>query len=214
MLKIAKLLKMLKLLRVVKIKRILSKFDDYIVTDQMNLLVTFLNLTVKIIIVAHYMGCFFFYKGMQELRENNEGWLVNSDMIDLPFREQFVTSIYWAMVTMAGVGYGDVLPITKDERRYAFINMIISSGIFAYTVNSIGTIVSEYSSTSASYREKMMYVNKLMIEKEMPYELRMKIRRYLDYVFESKKEIKVDENDVHAMLNENLNDKLKMYLKG
>ena len=33
MLKIAKLLKMLKLLRVVKIKRILSKFDDYIVTD-------------------------------------------------------------------------------------------------------------------------------------------------------------------------------------
>ena len=42
----------------------------------------------------------------------------------------------------------------------------------------------------------------------MPYELRMKIRRYLDYVFESKKEIKVDENDVHAMLNENLNDKL------
>ena len=63
------------------------------------------------------------------------------------------------------------------------INMIISSGIFAYTVNSIGTIVSEYSSTSASYREKMMYVNKQMIEKEMPYDLRMKIRRYLDYVF-------------------------------
>jgi hyperpolarization activated cyclic nucleotide-gated potassium channel 2 len=92
--------------------------------------------------------------------------------------------------------------------------MIIGSGIFAYTINSIGTIVSEYSSTSASYREKMMYVNKYMIEKEMPYDLRMKIRRYLDYVFESKKEIKVDDHDVQSMLNENLNDKLQMYLKG
>jgi hypothetical protein len=80
--KIAKLLKMLKLLRMVKIKRILSKFDDYIVTDQMNLLVTFFNLTIKILIVAHYMGCFFFYYGIQEFRENDAGWLIDSNMID------------------------------------------------------------------------------------------------------------------------------------
>jgi hypothetical protein len=151
---------------------------------------------------------------MQELRENNSGWLIKSDLVDSDFRTQFVTSIYWAMVTMAGVGYGDVLPITKYERRYAMMVMIITSGIFAYTVNSIGTIVSEYSSSAASYREKMMYVNKQMIDKQMPYDLRMKIRRYLDYVFESKKEIKIDEQDVTAMLNENLNDKLSMYLKG
>jgi hypothetical protein len=127
---------------------------------------------------------------------------------------KLITSVYWAMVTMAGVGYGEILPITKNERLYAMIYMIISSGIFAYTVNSIGNIVSEYSSTSASYREKMMYVNRYMIEQQMPYDLRMKVRRYLDYVFESKKEIKIDENDVHSMLNENLNDKLQMYLKG
>lgn len=82
----------------------------------MNLLVTFFNLTIKIIIVAHYMGCFFFFYGMKELRENNSGWLINSDMIDLDFKSQFITSIYWAMVTMAGVGYGEILPITKNER--------------------------------------------------------------------------------------------------
>jgi len=57
MLKIAKLIKMLKLLRVVKIKRILIKFEEYIVTDSMDLLVTFLNITVKILIITHYMSC-------------------------------------------------------------------------------------------------------------------------------------------------------------
>lgn len=41
LLKIAKMLKMLKLLRVMKIKKLMGKFDEYIVTDGMNLMVTF-----------------------------------------------------------------------------------------------------------------------------------------------------------------------------
>ena len=52
------------------------KFEEYIVTDSMDLMVTFFNITMKIIIIAHYMGCFFFYFGMDELRTNNKGWLI------------------------------------------------------------------------------------------------------------------------------------------
>jgi len=54
----------------------------------------------------------------------------------------------------------------------------------------------------------MMYVNQFMVTKEMPQELRMKVRRYLDYIFESKKAIKVDESEVFKLLNEGLRDKI------
>ena len=50
LLKISKLLKMLKLLRMVKIKRLMRKFEEYIVTDSIDLLVTFFNIIVKIIV--------------------------------------------------------------------------------------------------------------------------------------------------------------------
>jgi hypothetical protein len=60
---------------------------------------------------------------------------------------------------MAAVGYGEITPITKNERVYAMAAMILSSGIFAYTVNSIGTIVSSYNEITGQYRERMMYVN-------------------------------------------------------
>jgi len=56
----------------------------------------------------------------------------------------------------------------------------------------------------------MMYVNQYMISKQMPPDLRMKVRRYLDYVFESKKEIKVDEVEVFKLLNESLRDKINI----
>ena len=46
LLKVSKLLKMLKLLRVAKLKKIMNKFEEYIVTDSMDLMVTFFNITV------------------------------------------------------------------------------------------------------------------------------------------------------------------------
>jgi hypothetical protein len=135
---------MLKLLRVVKIKRILMKLEEHIVTDSMDLMVTFFNITMKIIIIAHYMGCFFFYFGMDDLRTNNRGWLIDEALIDEDFTTQYITSLYWAFTTMSAVGYGEIVPVTKDERTYAMAAMIMSCGIFAYTVNSIGNIVSRY----------------------------------------------------------------------
>jgi len=77
LLKISKLLKMLKLLRVMKLKKLLLKFEEYIVTDSMDLIVTFVNIFLKIVIVAHYMACLFFYVGIQEMDSKGyaQGWL-------------------------------------------------------------------------------------------------------------------------------------------
>lgn len=60
----------------------------------------------------------------------------------------------------------------------------------------------------------MTYVNQFLIIKEMPAETRMKVRRYLDYVFELKKDIKLDESDIFKILNESLRDKVHMILRG
>lgn len=144
LLKISKLLKMLKLIRVVKIKRLMQKFEEYIVTDSMDLLVTFFNITVKIIVIAHYMGCAFFYIGMDELRKHNKGWLIAHDLVDEEFMTRYITSMYWAFTTMIAVGYGDITPTTVNETRFVMIAMITSCGIFAFTVNSISQIVSQF----------------------------------------------------------------------
>lgn len=42
----------------------------------------------------------------------------------------------------------------------------------------------------------------------------MKVRHYLEYIWTSKKEIKIEESEVMDILNENLRDKLTLYLNG
>lgn len=75
LLKIARMLKMLKLLRIMKLKKILIKFEEHIVTDSMDLVITFLTITTKIIVIAHYMACIFYYFGLETLDVEYRGWI-------------------------------------------------------------------------------------------------------------------------------------------
>ena len=85
---------------------------------------------------------------------------------------------------MITVGYGDITPHNNPERIFAMCTMIVASGLFAYTINSIGTLVSRYNVQANTYKEKMVYINNQMKEKNLPKELRMKIRRYLEHNYE------------------------------
>ena len=53
-----------------------------------------------------------------------------------------------------------------------------------------------------------------MIKKSMPYNLRLKIRRFLDYNFEHLKEVKLNDKDIYNELNRSLNMRLQVYLIG
>ena len=46
---------------------------------------------------------------------------------------------------MITVGYGDIVPVNNIERIFVIIITLISCGVFAYSVNSIGTIVASIS---------------------------------------------------------------------
>ena len=59
---------------------------------------------------------------------------------------------------MTTVGYGDVSPLTMNERMYAMLAMGISAGVFAYTIGNIGQMVSRFNLLAAQYRAKMTYV--------------------------------------------------------
>lgn len=41
---------------------------------------------------------------------------------------------------MITVGFGDIIPISIQEKTYVIFMTVISCGVFAYTVNTIGII--------------------------------------------------------------------------
>ena len=59
-----------------------------------------------------------------------------------------------------------------------------------------------------------MQINDFMIHNKLPIEFQIKVRRYLDYLYDSKKEYKLEEEDVLQMLNDNLKVETTIHLNG
>ena len=55
--------------------------------------------------------------------------------------DKYVAALYWAIITMITVGYGDIYPTNTTERIFVIIMALFSCGLFAYAVNTIGSIV-------------------------------------------------------------------------
>lgn len=53
---------------------------------------------------------------------------------------------------MITIGYGDVVPVNKVERLFVIIDCIIACGVFAYSINAIGSIVSSITKSRSEFK--------------------------------------------------------------
>lgn len=69
----------------------------------------------------------------------NENWLVYSGVEDASFFEKYLTSVYWAVVTCATIGYGDILPRNWFEKFLCILVFIFGVAIFSYYLSQLAT---------------------------------------------------------------------------
>jgi hyperpolarization activated cyclic nucleotide-gated potassium channel 2 len=179
------------------------------------MLIDVMKLLGIIFFIAHWIGCFFFAVSYAQIDQTPLNWVNQKGYTDgLTFYDQYLTSLYWSFMTMTTVGYGDIVPYSSDEKIYTIFMMIVSCGVFAWIMGTLGSFFERGDANLQVLKDEVFAINKFMVHNEIPHITRKKVKRYLEHVIEYKRQFKLEEEEVLGMLSENLSLELQAHLNG
>lgn len=178
LLKVGKIAKVLKLLRMGKMMKVMAgsqlveMMEDYFPSKFRQFVSRMLTILMLTILACHWLACF--------LGVFDEGGLNQYLGAESPsLGDRYCAALYWAVMTLTTVGYGDVLPTTVQERMYVMFAMMIGSAFFGYVIGCITSVITDMDIDRRTFNERMEVVQAwLDFHERMPAVLRRRIRRH------------------------------------
>ncbi|EWS73104.1 cation channel family protein (macronuclear) [Tetrahymena thermophila SB210] len=167
-----------------------------------------LKLVFTIFVFSHLFACGWIFTGRQN---DQQSWIIKNNLQNSEWSDVYVRAIYFALVTMNTIGYGDITAINNEEIIFCSIVMILACGMFGYSLNQIGRIFEILFRDSDCLRENIAIMNTYMKQKQISQSLQFQIRQYLQYYWNESKAIeKRQQNDLINALSRQLQQQLQV----
>jgi len=184
--RIVKLLRMLKLTRVFKASRVIQRVLLDVVTNQWEWTYAVLKM-VKLIVVltvyAHWQACI--WGLVSSYMGDSPNWIASfdDDYIATFGRspqaiERYVAALYWSVMTLTSIGYGEFTPVNTAERVLCSIYMMLSGVMWTYAIGSVASIATTLNPNTLEFHNTMDQLNYFMRERGLPRGMRLTLRDY------------------------------------
>jgi hypothetical protein len=95
--------------------------------------------------------------------------------------EAYITSLYWACVTMITTGFGDIVPLHISETVWCIMSMFVGVIITALTIANIQSLVTSVDAPRLNFQRKMEMIKKYMRYRNLPKALQDRVLAFYDY---------------------------------
>jgi CRP-like cAMP-binding protein len=179
--KLVRILRLFRLLKVFRIMRLNRKMKDAKVNELFHpIFYTMTSLLAKITLMAHVLCCMFYWvSGCLDLSKGDIWLECGHDNLS----SKYILAMYWTMLTMLGVGYGDVVLTTDSGRLYSVLVMVIGSIVFGFIVATVSDSVRNINPRETAKKLRMDEISEYITEKKINKDLKVKIWRHFEYYY-------------------------------
>jgi hypothetical protein len=224
-----------RILKIVKLRSILNRLEQFAeMVWWGHFGIALIRVILAMVLLSHFSACFWYMAGVSGLPEgctdkpwtcDAEGeywaWFLTIDWNDPAWRSDgdnrlllYIHSIYFAMATMTTVGYGDIHPISKEEKQFAVVMLLIAIIAFSACVGSITELVKTMNASKGLYRSQMTDLARYIRWRRLPYDLQMRLRRYLQFRWEHESDLAAKEDHILAQVSPSLRKQICVHLYG
>jgi len=194
--RVIKLLRMLKLARVLKASQVIQRVLLDFVMNQWEwtyAVLKMVKLTVMLTIYAHWLACLWglvssymhadgmptWIGGFYEQYADTHGTADDGATVATPTGlEVYAAALYWSVMTLTSIGYGEYTPVNTTERVLCSIYMLVSGVVWTYAIGSVAAIATTLNPNAIIYENTMDSLNYFMRERELPRTMRMTLRDF------------------------------------
>ncbi|GAY53235.1 hypothetical protein CUMW_147810 [Citrus unshiu] len=181
-------------IRLYRVRKVIEFFQKLEKDIRINYLFTrIIKLIAVEIYCTHTAACIFYYLATT-LPHEKEGytWIGSlklgdysySNFRDIDIWTRYTTSMYFAIVTMATVGYGDIHAVNLREMIFIMIYVSFDMVLGAYLIGNMTALIVKGSKTE-KFRDKMTDLIKYMNRNRLGRDIRDQIKGHVRLQYES-----------------------------
>ncbi|CAN1349084.1 Potassium channel SKOR, partial [Linum perenne] len=180
-------------IRLWRVRRVIEFFHHLEKDIRINYLFTrIIKLIAVELYCTHTAACIFYYLATT-LPQSEEGytWIGSlklgdysySHFRDIDIWKRYTTSLYFAIVTMATVGYGDIHAVNLREMIFVMMYVSFDMILGAYLIGNMTALIVKGSKTE-KYRDKMTDLIKYMNRNRLGRDIRNQVKGHLRLQYE------------------------------
>jgi hypothetical protein len=174
------LLRLPRLLRIVRLFVIFRRWQRYSWTNSG--LLRIVKFAFVILPVTHWVACAWFLVPIMQ-GFPGESWPLAEGIESADRWTQYIRSLYWVIVTMTTVGYGDITPHRNIEYLFTMLVMLLGASMYAFIIGNIASLLSNLDSSKAAFWNRVETVSQYLRTRRVPAAVNEHVRNYYDYIW-------------------------------
>ena len=166
------LIKLVKVLRLLRIIKLVKLFNFTQITNYMEdhfgvpaIVFNLVDMFCRVIFISHMVSCLWW--GLTAGAMEGPHWFdevanTGHALGNSAFQDQYITSLYWVIQTLTTTGYGDVVPVTDNERIVAIVVLVLGATVFSYVVAHISELIQSFNQAEARVAHRMTEVKEFL----------------------------------------------------
>lgn len=152
--------------------------------------------SMALALVSHWIAC---------------GWMITHHFESGNFAENYMSSLYWAVMTLTTVGYGDIVPNGVADRLFSMLAMLMGVGVFGMVIGQFSSLIIQADRYKQEKSQRMNNLIDFLERYEVSHQVGHQVIQFYRHYVE--KNIAEHDGKILADLPESLQHELKLFMK-